>query len=186
MGGYAIRPYGVDGGRCGWDNRALKPNTISGGFLWNIRLIYNGEEIGRCVLRDLGLYWELLCRCQAVSDQVERLYCGEEKLGVLQPSGGELALKRRISKASCPALPPEDGQFSLSPAPAWTPWTGRILGYDAPQGLSRRDGTGETLQFPYDPDGPCPCPPLFCLFSVEDGFWRLRLDRAGAPVVSSQ
>lgn len=149
-------------------------------------VIYNGEEIGRCVLRDLGLYWELLCRCQAVSDQVERLYCGEEKLGVLQPSGGELALKRWISKASCPALPPEDGQFSLSPAPAWTPWTGRILGYDAPQGLSRRDGTGETLQFPYDPDGPCPCPPLFCLFSVEDGFWRLRLDRAGAPVVSSQ
>ena len=137
--------------------------------------------------RDLGLYWELLCRCQAVSDQVERLYCGEEKLGVLQPSGGELALKRRISKASCPALPPEDGQFS--PLPRARPGRPGPDGFSA---MTRRraspgaDGTGETLQFPYDPDGPCPCPPLFCLFSVEDGFWRLRLDRAGAPVVSSQ
>lgn len=147
-------------------------------------VIYNGQEIGRCFLRDLGLYWELLCRCQAVSDRVERLYCGEEKLGVLQPEGGGLSLKRRVSKASCPGLPPESGQFSLSPAPLWAPWSGRILGYDVPQGLSRRDSQGETLQFPYDPDGPCPCPPLCCLFSIEDGFWRLRLDSAGAPVVN--
>ena len=147
-------------------------------------VIYNGQEIGRCSLTDDGLYWVLSCRCEAVSDQVERLYCGEERLGVLQPEDGGLCLRRRLSKAGWPSLPPENGQFSLSPAAAAVaPWTGRVLGYPLPEGLSRRDDAGEALPFRYDPQGPCPCPPLFCLFSVEDGYWRLRLDSAGAPVL---
>ena len=124
-------------------------------------VIYNGAEIGRCTLEEQGLYWHLTCHCQAVSEQVERLYSGREKLGVLVPGAEGLSLQRRISKSSCRALPPENGQFSLAPG----------------------DAAGQTLRFPYSPDEPCPCPPLFCLFSVAEHFWQLRLDGAGQPVV---
>ena len=147
-------------------------------------VIYNGEEIGRCTLEEQGLYWVITCHCQAVSEQVERLYSGREKLGVLVPEADGLSLKRRISKSSCRALPPENGQFSLAPADVWESWTGEILGQKMPQGLSRRDAAGQTLRFPYSPDEPCPCPPLFCLFSVAEHFWQLRLDVAGQPVFS--
>ena len=146
-------------------------------------VIHDGKEIGRCTLEERGLYWEVTCRCAAVSSEVERLYSGQLRLGVLAPEHGGLALRRRISKASAPELPPPGGLFTLAPAAAWEPWTGRVLEYEVPQGLCRCEAEGQMLRFPYEDDGPCPCPPLFCLFSIEDGFWQLRLGSDGKPMV---
>ena len=134
-------------------------------------VIANETVVGNCTLEEDGLYWRITCRCRPRSDRVERLYCGPVKLGVLLLEENLLILKKRVSKASMPILPPESGVFSLDPMDAAVPWEGELAGV-------RCSGfrTGDTLLFPYDSRKPCPCEPLFCFFEIRDGFWRLRLD----------
>ena len=129
------------------------------------------ETVGSCSLEQMGLYWIIRCRCRILSDRVERLYAGEKKLGVLEKEGECLTLTRRISRSSCPELPPKSGVLTLHPveeAPALTPWEGTIQGYEL-RGFEKDD----MLLFPYDPEEPCPCEPLFCFFEVSDGYWKL-------------
>lgn len=143
------------------------------------------ENVGICSLEEVGLYWRIRCDCKVLSDRVERLYAGERKLGVLEKEGNRLTLNRRVSKSSCPELPPDSGILTLHPVShsvpeqeaeceperQLEPWEGSIQGYDL-KGYRQDD----MILFPYDENAPCPCEPLFCFFEVKDGYWRLPLE----------
>ena len=133
------------------------------------------ETVGTCVLEDLGLYWRIRCQCKLFSDRVERLYAGERNLGVLEKEGNCLTLSRRLSKSSCPELPPQSGELTLHPVkpqkePQLEPWEGTVQGY-----LLKGYRKDDWVLFPYKEDEPCPCEPLFCFFEVKDGYWKLPL-----------
>ncbi len=131
-------------------------------------VVHNGSEVGTCSMQEQGLYWLLECRCGFRSERVERLYSGTTRLAVLEQEGDRLVCRRRLSKRSFPELPPRSGVFSLCPMEAHVPWEGYLLGRKC-SGFRK----GDTLLFPYAADGPCPCEPLVCFFSVKDGFWQL-------------
>ena len=149
-------------------------------------VMMHDETVGTCTLEEMGLYWRIRCDCKLLSDRVERLYAGERSLGVLEKEGCRLTLSRRLSKSSCPELPPESGVLTLHPvkpqqpepelpesgldAPQLEPWEGEVQGYPL-RGFFEDD----CVLFPYDENGPCPCEPLFCFFEVKDGYWRLPL-----------
>ena len=125
-------------------------------------VVHLGQTIGKCTVTDQGLYWYIECECEILSDGIERLYCGDRRLGVLERNGSVLTCNRRISKASAPSL---SQVFSLSPQENRQ---GTLLGKSVE---CRREG--DMLLFPYAADQPCPCEPLICFFEVKNGFWRL-------------
>ena len=127
-------------------------------------VVHLGQTIGSCTVTDDGLYWLVECRCEILSDGIERLYCGSSRIGVLERKGRIFTCRRRISKASLPEFTGE-GVFSLSP---YEIWDGRLL--DEPVQCLRE---GNELLFPYASDQPCPVEELICFFSVRDGSWRL-------------
>lgn len=133
-------------------------------------VIFEGRAVGNCTITEQGLYWSIDCSCQVLSDRIERLYCGQTRLGVLEREGNRLTCHRRLSKASVPDLPPQSGVLTLAPTSFYTPWQGKLLDYEL---SCFREG--DTLLFPYDPLEPCPCEPLICFFEIRDGFWRLKL-----------
>jgi len=146
-----------------------------------LSVMMHDKNVGTCTLEEKGLYWRIRCDCQLLSDRVERLYVGERSLGVLEKEGDRLTLSRRLSKTSCPELPPESGVLTLHPVKPpepepekeethLEPWEGSIHGYEL-KGY-RKD---EYILFPYDENTPCPCEPLFCFFEVKDGYWQLPL-----------
>ncbi len=130
-------------------------------------VLSHGRAVGVCTLTEQGLYWQVDCRCQVLSDRIERLWCGDKRLGVLEREGENLTCHRRVSKASFPQLPPQGGYFTLEREELWR---GKVAG--CPVEALRR---GDTLLFPYDREKPCPCEPLICFFTVRDGFWELPL-----------
>lgn len=143
----------------------------------DLSVMLHGETVGTCTLEEDGLYWQLQCRCSLCSEKIERLYAGEKNLGVLEKKDGALMLRRRVSKASCPELPPQSGMLALHPikpkepapeAPSPEPWEGTVQGY--PLKGFFKDGCAV---FPYDENAPCPCEPLLCFFEVRDGYWHL-------------
>lgn len=140
-------------------------------------VLMHEEPVGTCNLEEVGLYWRINCKCNVLSDRIERLYVGERKLGVLEKEDNFLTLRKTISKSSCPELPPESGKFYLHPqikvqfpVQGMDEWEGEILGHSL-KGYRE----SEYILFPYDQDGPCPCEPLMCYFEIKDGFWRLPL-----------
>ena len=131
-----------------------------------------GEEtIGECRMEDLGLYWNLECSCRVISDQVERLYWREHRLGVLEREQDRLTMRRRIPKTRLPGFPEKDGVLHLHACR-------EILGCQLPPA---REEHGK-LWYPWSKEAPFPCMPLACFFSVEqsDGrdYWTLPLDLA--------
>ena len=71
--------------------------------------IYDGREpVGTLSVRREGLYAVFRAELP-LRDGLQRLWlCGGEKsvcLGVLQPADGRLRLEKRLSRASCAALP---------------------------------------------------------------------------------
>ncbi len=147
-------------------------------------VIYQGKAVGTCEAEDQGLYWLLRCRCDLRSDRVERLYCGVQRLGVLERQGETLTMSRRLSKRTVPDFPPEDGRLFLEPS--MTPWQGTVLDCRLPEGYQKREGDRLLLLFPFAWDRPFPCMPLFCFFTRQGPYWVLTLDAAGQPVFSSQ
>ena len=133
-------------------------------------IVLDGKPVGCCTVEEQGLYWYLQAECQVLSDRVERLYCGQTRLGVLEREGDRLCLRRRLSRKAVPELPPRNGVLTLKPVQQPELWEGEVLGHKL-KGLC----VGKELLFPYDPNGPCPCEPLFCFFEIRDGFWRLPL-----------
>lgn len=127
-------------------------------------IVHLGQTVGRCTLKDEGLYWQMHCECQILSDRVERLYLGQQRMGVLERNGNRLTCSKRISKASVPELS-KAGAFSLSP---YDVWNGRLL--DVPVRCLKQN---DKLLFPYREEEPCPCEQLICFFEIKDGFWQL-------------
>lgn len=134
-------------------------------------VVLDGKQVGRCELWEEGLYWKLVCVTPVFSDRVERLYCGTVRLGVLEKEGDQLTLRRRLSKSAYPMLPPRSGVLTLGPVEQPEVWEGYVLDQYL-RGFRR----GDTILFPYDPNGPCPCEPLICFFSIQDGFWQLPIN----------
>jgi len=130
----------------------------------------NENNVGTCTLEKMGLYWKLQCSCMVISDRVERLYCGERRLGVLDKEGDRLTLRRMISVSSCPELPPKSGRLTLYPEKEqiMEPWEGEILGY-----VLKGYKDADTVLIPYSDSEPCPCEPLMCYFEIKDGYWRI-------------
>lgn len=136
-----------------------------------LTVIHEEKSIGLCRVEDLGLYWDIACRCRRLSDRVERLYCGTRSLGVLEREGEALRLHRRVSKASLPDFPPENGKLSLLPL-----WQGRIFDCTLPAG-QLLDGK---VWYPASPDREFPCMPLFCFFHMEQRqgrrYWTIPIE----------
>ena len=134
-------------------------------------VVHEGRTVGCCTIAEQGLYWQISCSCDLLSDRIERLYCGTKRLGVLEREGDRLCCKKRISKSSTPELPPQSGVLTLTPMESYAPWSGLLLGQPV---SCLRDG--QMLLFPYREDEPCPCEPLICFFEVRDGYWRLPMN----------
>lgn len=145
-----------------------------------LQVMYQGKIVGTCQAEDLGLYWRLKCRCVLLSDRVERLYWGSVRLGVLEREGDALTLDRRLSKQSLPGFPPEGGFLSLEPD--LEPWQGTVLDCVLPRGFQKREQGETQLLFPFSPDRPFPCMPLFCFFCLDGPYWKLTLDKDGLPM----
>lgn len=143
-------------------------------------VMYQGRSVGTCQVEALGLYWRLRCRCVLLSDRVERLYWGGVRLGVLEREGDALTLDRRLSRQSLPGFPPEGGFLSLEPD--LEPWQGKVLDCVLPQGFQKREGDQVRLLFPFSPDRPFPCMPLFCFFARNGPYWQLTLNAEGQLV----
>lgn len=154
-----------------YPERKHEGSMLKGRYPMDYPVILNNQPVGSCRLEEQGLYWTLECRCQVISDLVERLYCGTTRLGVLEREGEWLTLRRRLSRASYPMLPPRSGVLTLRPVEEAEPWEGWVLDQYL-HSVCR----GDTLLFPYDPNGPCPCEPLLCFFTIQDGFWQLPVD----------
>lgn len=142
-----------------------------------------GRTVGTCRVEEQGLYWHIHCRCELLSDRVERLYWGSVRLGVLEREGDFLTLDRRISRQSLPGFPPENGMLSLEPD--LEPWQGTVLDCPMPGGYLKREPGRIKLLFPFSPERPFPCMPLFCFFELDGAYWSLPLDEAGAPQLSA-
>ena len=90
-------------------------------------IVLDGKTVGNCRVKEQGLYWFLEAVCPLLSDRIERLYSGGRRLGVLEREGDLLVLRRRVSRASYPELPPVNGVLSLRPTEQAALWSGTIL-----------------------------------------------------------
>lgn len=131
-------------------------------------VMHEERLVGSCRIERQGLYWLVDCTCEILSDRVERLYCGQRRLGVLEREEDRLVCRRRISVSSAPELPPKTGVLTLSPVQEKERWEGKVLGK-----MLSGFREGNMLLFPYDAEQPCPCEPLLCFFEIRGGFWRL-------------
>lgn len=57
----------------------------------------DGQTVGCVEVKREGLYCRLSCRCRMVGQEIQRLYAGEEKIGVLIPDNGTLVLNAKVS-----------------------------------------------------------------------------------------
>ena len=56
----------------------------------------NGKPVGTVECIREGLYCRILCRCTLPGQKIQRLYAGNEKIGVLMPQNGQWILETRI------------------------------------------------------------------------------------------
>lgn len=57
----------------------------------------HGQKIGTVEVKQEGLYCRLSCRCRIVEGEIHRLWAGGEKIGVLIPEKGMLALDTKVT-----------------------------------------------------------------------------------------
>lgn len=143
-------------------------------------LLMEGRPAGELIAEREGLYTWFSARCPLPG---EGLWCawavgdrGELRLGVLEPEGGEGAIRRRFSGRFTaplgrllrgevrPAGTREPEDWTPAPAPDRlfrAPWLQRRL--RGIQGaLTRRTGSVRHLALPYDREKPFPLTTLFC------------------------
>lgn len=157
-------------------------------------LLTEGRPAGELITEREGLYTWFSARCPLPG---EGLWCawavgdrGELRLGVLEPEGGEGAIRRRFSGRLTaplgrllrgevrPAGVREPETWEPAPAPERlfrAPWLRQRL-KGAQGALLRRTGETRCLALPYDPGKPFPLTTLFC-------FARLRSINGAAYVV---
>ena len=93
----------------------------TGAFYMTIPIILDGERCGAVVTRREGAYTVFEARC-ALRPGLVRLYLfgpeGRGYLGLLCPEGGELRLRRRLSRAEMRRLPAKPEYASAEPQSA--------------------------------------------------------------------
>lgn len=146
-------------------------------------LLLNGRPSGELAAEREGLYIRFTARCPLQ----EGLWCawvvgerGELRLGVLEPSGNQETICRRISHRAVEPLgrllrgevrrndaePPELWEPAAEPERLFrAPWLRqRLRGVQG--ALTRRAGTGRRLALPYDRRKPFPLTTLFCFARI--------------------
>lgn len=134
---------------------------------WTLPMQYGGSPCGTAVLRRDGLYYQVECICDLVTESVVRAYLECAKpvcLGVLIPDGGRLCLRRRISASQLPD-PPFSAVTVASGESEWAPWSGMVCGCEITDALSRRAGAGQVIAIPYAAGEPFPYMAIFTLCS---------------------
>lgn len=57
---------------------------------------HDGQSVGSVEVKQEGLYCHIICRCRMVGQEIQRLYAGGEKIGVLIPENGALVLNAKV------------------------------------------------------------------------------------------
>ncbi len=147
-------------------------------------LLENGVPVGELTTEQEMLYTWFEARCPRPGDG---LWCawivgdlGELRLGVLEPCGGQAAIRRRFSGRLTapigrlqwgeirPAHPAEPGNWTPLTAPETRfrdPWLCREL-READGALTRTEAGRRYAAVPYDPARPFPLTPLFCFARI--------------------
>ena len=162
----------------------------------NYPVLYQGEQVGQVTLTDRGGRLSVEASCRRDDSGLFRAYLlcerGEYPLGVLEPRGGSMSLRRTVRTGELRAMGAVwRGEMRMSYAfssrEVWEPLASaeRFFQKDAllareaaglEGGLWRREGNGRMLALPYAADQPFPLTALFC-------FGRIRSIRGRAYVV---
>ena len=125
---------------------------------WKIPMEFQGKPCGQAAFCREGLYLQVTCDCENVTDQVVRAYLeGPEDrlaLGVLVPENGMLHLCRRI-----PASHLRDREYTCvrvsgGEEDGWKPWEGLLEGQPVSGALSRMEHGRQMLALPFVPGEP--------------------------------
>ena len=147
-------------------------------------LLREGKTVGELTVEREQLYTWFEARCRPLD---ETLWCawavgdlGEIRLGVLEPCGGGLSIRRRFSgrmvqpavrfqEAATTAIyteTPGSWKPLTHPERAFqTPWLRQLLGRE-PEALIREEGERRCVAVPYDPARPFPLTRLFCFAQI--------------------
>ena len=150
-------------------------------------VLYQGEQVGQVTLTEQGGRTQAAVSCRRDNAGLFRAYLlcerGEYPLGVLEPRGEEMCLRRTVRTGELQALgviwrgemrmsyafSRPDGWQSLERAEAFFTADAELsrLAAGIQGGLWRREGSGRLLALPYAPERPFPLAPLFCFARVE-------------------
>lgn len=150
------------------------------------KLFCNGKPTGKLTLEPVGSRMEIRASLPAPGDGLYRVVLigerGEMALGVMEPDGGELKLRRRPYRRDVAALGDilrgearrsfvfaGNGAWRKTQRPAElfaSQWLRDDLEHSGPA-LWRRERGMLRVAFPYDPHRAFPLEKLFCFASVE-------------------
>lgn len=91
-----------------------------------------GVALGTMSIEEDGLYWLIVARIPR-EDVPVRLYC-PQKLGVFVPEGGQMVLRRRISRRELP-VPPKLAAALTERELQWSPEADGLRRRCTPQGV---------------------------------------------------
>lgn len=166
-------------------------------------LLWSGRPAGELATEKEPLYTWFTARCHLPE---EGLWCawavgeqGELRLGVLEPEGGQMSIRRRFSDrmtAPLGRLLRGEVRSAVEDASVWeavpeperffrTPWLRRQL-RGVKGALTRRGEGWRQLALPYDPRKPYPLVPMFCLSRIrrlgEERYVIYTFDRQEWPI----
>ena len=169
-----------------------------------VKLYCGGRPQGEVVIGPEEIRREVRAAMADPGDGLYRAFllgqAGELPLGVMEPAGGTLSVRRRLYAREIAALGPlERGEARLSFAFGEGVWQetdapGQVTADPAlrrrleslPRVLRRREGERVLLAIPLEEGKPFPLEPLFCLARVTAAAGRLcavyAFDRQGRPL----
>ena len=151
-------------------------------------VLYQGEQVGEVTLTAQGGRTQAAMSCRRDNTGLFRGYLlcekGEYPLGVLEPQGASMSLRRTVRTGELHALgavwrgelrlsyafPRKGGWEALEDAGAFFQRDGLLARQAAglQGGLWRREGEARLLALPYDPEQPFPLPSLFCFARIQE------------------
>ena len=136
-----------------------------------------GEVIGTCTVEDQGLYWSVYCICRKYTTQLVRLCGAGCNLGIAEPEGDHLILRKKVSKCGLPGFPPRKECVLRPVAETAVDVCGIRLSGDVEEEIG-----GTKLYIPFENNRPHPCMALMCFWSLRNGFWIMHMNDRGEPV----
>lgn len=152
-----------------------------------------GKSVGQLTMREEPLYWVCEAVCHVSTESIWRITLTGEKgtfrLGVPEPAGDCLTIRRRVSKQEIEPLGRivgctlTGGSSVVKPADSWTPVSTPAELFRSAVLRERLQSPGEALTqeqngvrllaFPMDVRQPFPLPMLFCMAHLRciGGHW---------------